>query len=204
MHGLRFAKAHLGFRRVHIDIHRPWIKRQLQYKTGRGSAVHLVAQSVAYRVQHYLVAHPATVDKQMLRVAIGHRTVWLQYKAIDGEQPRVGVDRGGGVHPLGTQHCGYSCRPRLYRPALHGAPVVRELQRDVASRQAEPTHRIQTVRIFRRFRFQKSPPRRGVEKQFGDRHCCAEPRAHRLRRLVLPALGFQSKRARRALRSAGD
>ncbi len=166
--------------------------------------MHLVTQRVANRMQHDLVADPATVHVEMLRVAVGNRAVGFQHKSVNGQHASIGAHGGRRVDPICTEHGRDARRPRLYRPAVHCTRVVRQLQRDVVAREAKSAHGVEAVCIFGCFRFQEAAPRRGVEEQFGHRDRRACTRTHGLGRLALSALHLETEGVGRADRATGD
>ncbi len=112
MHRARFAEAHLGLLRMHVDVDQARIEREPQRVRRLAVVMQHVAIGFAQRVREHAVAHVAPVDERVLarwlRVAYAGRTA----KPVIGERPGARVDARGGSRR--------TRRPAAPRPALDG------------------------------------------------------------------------------------
>lgn len=71
VHRARFAEADLDLRRVHVDVDPRRVELKEQHVGRMAAAVQDVGVGFAHRVGEQLVAHEATIDEEILRVAAG-------------------------------------------------------------------------------------------------------------------------------------
>ena len=204
MHRLRITKSHFRFCRVYVDIDCARIERQFEHEAGRGTAMHLVAHCISNSVQDDFVTHPATINKQVLSIAIGDRAVGFEYEPFDCQQARVNANGYASGKPFRSEHSSHACRPRLHRPALNCAPVMRELQRNLWPHQTDATNGIKTMCVLGSLRFQEATAGGCVEKQFRHRDRRSVSRARGLGQSNLATFNLQAKCIRRTRRATGQ
>ena len=73
MNRATFAKTHLVFSRVHIDIHIRWGDFKKQYKGWMTAVIEHILIGLTHCVGHHLVADTASIDKKVLQIRLAAR-----------------------------------------------------------------------------------------------------------------------------------
>ena len=122
-HEGRIAEAHLGLRRVHVNVDLVRRQRNEQRKQRVTPARHEVAVSCAHGADQQFVLHRAAVDEEILLAGIGAVQSRQPGKARDTHPSRVAGDRKRVVHELAAHD---ATEPLQH--ALGAVSLVRELQ----------------------------------------------------------------------------
>src|SRR2546422_3808073 len=163
----RVAEAHLGLRRMHVDVDAARIDLEEQQVTGLALAVQHLRIGFACGVREHPVAHAASVDEEVLH--LGPR---LRRSCVPEYTRRssLRLDRQRGVDEFAAQERSYALLQGLAAQMAAGAAIVLERKRDFGMRQRDAPEELVAVAELGGFAAQELAARRRVEVQVSDRH----------------------------------